>query len=107
VLQGFARAPWPEPIVATSHAQQSTFSTVVGFGDSYADSGNLFGIIGPSPLYPTGRFRGGSIPDDWHRVHGRVAGGFQANVYANGSVTATAPGECGGGAATTSSARVA
>jgi outer membrane autotransporter protein len=36
---------------------------IVAFGDSYADNGNLFEIIGfnPSPLvYPTGRFSGGT-----------------------------------------------
>ena len=39
---------------------QTVFSTIQAFGDSYADTGNLFKAIGPSPLYPTGRFSGGT-----------------------------------------------
>src|ERR1700681_3700547 len=39
---------------------QTVFSTIQAFGDSYADTGNLFKVIGPSPIYPTGRFSGGT-----------------------------------------------
>src|SRR5882757_5596675 len=41
-------------------AAQTVFTTIQAFGDSYADTGNLFKIIGPSPFYPTGRFSGGT-----------------------------------------------
>ncbi len=44
-----------------ANAQQQTFTRVVGFGDSYADIGNLFAITHTSsPIYPTGRFSGGT-----------------------------------------------
>jgi uncharacterized protein YhjY with autotransporter beta-barrel domain len=45
----------------TAGAQQ--IETIVAFGDSYADDGNLFQILGfnPAPqVYPTGRFSGGT-----------------------------------------------
>jgi outer membrane lipase/esterase len=44
------------------HAQ-TTFTRIQAFGDSYADTGNLWKItggIGQFPLYPTGRFSGGT-----------------------------------------------
>src|SRR6188508_233316 len=45
-------------------AQAQRVNNIVAFGDSYADTGNLFEILGfnPQPLvYPTGRFSGGTI----------------------------------------------
>jgi outer membrane lipase/esterase len=42
---------------------QVAFTRIQAFGDSYADIGNLFKItggIGQFPLYPTGRFSGGT-----------------------------------------------
>ena len=47
--------------VATPAAAQRV-DRIVAFGDSYADDGNLFALIGqPFPsVYPTGRFSGGS-----------------------------------------------
>jgi outer membrane lipase/esterase len=43
-------------------AAQTVFTTIQAFGDSYADTGNLFRILGvPNPVqYPTGRFSGGT-----------------------------------------------
>ncbi|HEU0309858.1 MAG TPA: hypothetical protein VFR36_01380, partial [Sphingomicrobium sp.] len=52
-------------LVATPAAAQRV-DQIVAFGDSYADDGNLFQILGPlTPpeallVYPTGRFSGGT-----------------------------------------------
>lgn len=48
---------------ASTPASAQRVDNIVAFGDSYADTGNLFEILGfnPAPLvYPTGRFSGGS-----------------------------------------------
>jgi phospholipase/lecithinase/hemolysin/uncharacterized protein YhjY with autotransporter beta-barrel domain len=48
----------PDPVSA-----QTTYTRIQAFGDSYADTGNLWtftGGIGKLPLYPTGRFSGGT-----------------------------------------------
>lgn len=48
---------------AATPASAQRVDNIVAFGDSYADTGNLFEIIGfnPAPLvYPTGRFSGGT-----------------------------------------------
>src|ERR1700704_4487301 len=50
------------PITGEAKAQ-IVFSTIQAFGDSYADTGNLWkftGGLGQLPLYPTGRFSGGT-----------------------------------------------
>ncbi len=51
-------------LTATSQvAGAQQIETIVAFGDSYADDGNLFQILGfnPAPaVYPTGRFSGGT-----------------------------------------------
>jgi outer membrane lipase/esterase len=47
----------------TTPAAAQRIDNIVAFGDSYADDGNLFQIIGfnPAPqVYPTGRFSGGT-----------------------------------------------
>jgi outer membrane lipase/esterase len=48
--------------MAGEASAQTTFGTIQAFGDSYADTGNLFRILGvPNPpQYPTGRFSGGT-----------------------------------------------
>src|SRR5437660_1635160 len=46
---------------AMASQAQSIFTAVYAFGDSYADIGNLFRITHTfSPVYPTGRFSGGT-----------------------------------------------
>lgn len=50
------------PMIGEARAQ-TTFTRIQAFGDSYADIGNLWkftGGIGQLPLYPTGRFSGGT-----------------------------------------------
>jgi outer membrane lipase/esterase len=50
------------PMISEARAQVA-FTRIQAFGDSYADIGNLWkftGGIGQLPLYPTGRFSGGT-----------------------------------------------
>jgi phospholipase/lecithinase/hemolysin/uncharacterized protein YhjY with autotransporter beta-barrel domain len=69
---------------AASHAQ-SPFSAVYGFGDSYADIGNLFRITHTfSPVYPTGRFSGGTNFVDTMSL---LLGVPQANFAIGGATT--------------------
>jgi outer membrane lipase/esterase len=69
---------------------QTTFTTIQAFGDSYADTGNLWRILGvPNPpTYPTGRFSGGTnfvdttsallgIPQSNFAVGGAETGSFK------------------------------
>ncbi|RZV48198.1 MAG: hypothetical protein EX258_09075, partial [Sphingomonadaceae bacterium] len=50
--------------IAATPAQAQRVDRVIAFGDSYADDGNLFELIGVDPIttgaYTTGRFSGGS-----------------------------------------------
>jgi phospholipase/lecithinase/hemolysin/uncharacterized protein YhjY with autotransporter beta-barrel domain len=65
---------------------QTVFSTIQAFGDSYADTGNLFKIVGPSPFYPTGRFSGGTNFVDTTSL---LLGIPQANFAIGGAKTGT------------------
>ncbi|HEX5182134.1 MAG TPA: autotransporter domain-containing protein [Allosphingosinicella sp.] len=79
---------------APASAQRVT--RIVAFGDSYADTGNLFRLLGiaPPPVYATGRFSGGTnfvdtmsqllaVQDDNFAIGGALAG--------NGNITAPGP----------------
>jgi phospholipase/lecithinase/hemolysin/uncharacterized protein YhjY with autotransporter beta-barrel domain len=67
---------------------QTTFGTIQAFGDSYADTGNLFKILGvPNPVqYPTGRFSGGTNFVD---TTSALLGIPQANFAIGGAKTGT------------------
>jgi outer membrane lipase/esterase len=75
------------PIVNQAKAQ-TVFTTIQAFGDSYADTGNLFRAIGPSPIYPTGRFSGGTNFVDTTSM---LLGIPQANFAVGGAKVATGP----------------
>ena len=68
VSKGIGAALIGAALVATTAAtpaQAQFFTGIVAFGDSYADTGNLFKLIGMgSPIYPTGRFSGGTNFND-------------------------------------------
>lgn len=82
-LAAFAAAP----------ASAQTIDRIVAFGDSYADDGNLFELIGiprPAP-YPTGRFSGGTnFVDTISQILGvpvdnfAIGGAFTNNGNING-----------------------
>jgi outer membrane lipase/esterase len=75
------------PITDQAKAQ-TVFTTIQAFGDSYADTGNLFKAIGPSPIYPTGRFSGGTNFVDTTSM---LLGIPQANFAVGGAKVATGP----------------
>jgi outer membrane lipase/esterase len=63
MMRAFAGASALALAAAATPASAQRVDNIVAFGDSYADTGNLFKILGfnPSPLvYPTGRFSGGT-----------------------------------------------
>lgn len=63
IVRVFAGASAIALASAATPASAQRVDNIVAFGDSYADTGNLFEIIGfnPAPLvYPTGRFSGGT-----------------------------------------------
>jgi outer membrane lipase/esterase len=85
------------PVIGEARAQ-TVFTTIQAFGDSYADTGNLFKILGvPNPaIYPTGRFSGGTnfvdttsallgIPQNNFAIGGAETGSF---TTANGNTVA-------------------
>src|SRR5689334_8029605 len=71
--------------LSAAHAQ-TVFTTIQAFGDSYADTGNLFKLVGPSPFYPTGRFSGGTNFVDTTSL---LLGIPQANFAIGGAQTGT------------------
>lgn len=82
--------------LSTPASAQTTYTRIQAFGDSYADTGNLWtftGGVGKLPLYPTGRFSGGTnfvdttstllgIPQLNYAIGGAMAG--NTNVVAPG-----------------------
>lgn len=63
VSQALASASLVAATAVAAPANAQRVDNIVAFGDSYADDGNLFEIIGfnPAPqVYPTGRFSGGT-----------------------------------------------
>lgn len=63
IIRAFAGASALALAAAATPASAQRIDNIVAFGDSYADTGNLFKIIGfnPAPVvYPTGRFSGGT-----------------------------------------------
>jgi uncharacterized protein YhjY with autotransporter beta-barrel domain/phospholipase/lecithinase/hemolysin len=78
---------------AAAPASAQTVDRIVAFGDSYADDGNLFELIGiPRPaVYPTGRFSGGTnFVDTMSQILGvpvdnfAIGGAFTGNGNING-----------------------
>ena len=74
--------------IGNQAAAQTVFTTIQAFGDSYADNGNLFRILGvPNPAaYPTGRFSGGTNFVD---TTSALLGIPQANFAIGGAKTGT------------------
>ena len=74
---------------------QTTFGTIQAFGDSYADTGNLFKILGvPNPVqYPTGRFSGGTnFVDTTSSLLGIPQNNFAIGGAKTGTTNTVAPG---------------
>jgi outer membrane lipase/esterase len=71
---------------ASGAGAQNGFTGIQAFGDSYADTGNLFKILGiPNPaIYPTGRFSGGTNFVD---TTSALLGIPQANYAIGGATT--------------------
>jgi outer membrane lipase/esterase len=74
---------------------QTVFSTIQAFGDSYADTGNLFKILGTPnpPQYPTGRFSGGTnFVDTTSALLGIPQNNFAIGGATSGSTNVVGPG---------------
>jgi uncharacterized protein YhjY with autotransporter beta-barrel domain len=74
---------------------QTTFGVIQAFGDSYADTGNLFKILGvPNPVqYPTGRFSGGTnFVDTTTSLLGIPQNNFAIGGAKTGTTNTVAPG---------------
>jgi len=82
------------PMIGEAGAQ-TTFGTIQAFGDSYADTGNLFKILGvPNPVqYPTGRFSGGTnFVDTTSSLLGIPQNNFAIGGAKTGTTNTVAPG---------------
>jgi outer membrane lipase/esterase len=82
------------PIFSEARAQ-TVFTTIQAFGDSYADTGNLFRILGvPNPpQYPTGRFSGGTnFVDTTSALLGIPQNNFAIGGAMTGTTNTVAPG---------------
>jgi outer membrane lipase/esterase len=82
------------PVTDEARAQ-TVFSTIQAFGDSYADTGNLFKILGvPNPItYPTGRFSGGTnFVDTTSSLLGIPQSNFAIGGATTGSTNVVGPG---------------
>ena len=84
---------WRDRLAAQA-AQAQQFSGIAAFGDSYADTGNLFKITGTtSPIYPTGRFSGGTnYIDSLSATLGLPVGDYAIGGALAGSTNTIAPG---------------
>jgi outer membrane lipase/esterase len=82
------------PLISEARAQ-TFFTTIQAFGDSYADTGNLFKILGvPNPpQYPTGRFSGGTnFVDTTSALLGIPQNNFAIGGAKTGTTNTVAPG---------------
>jgi outer membrane lipase/esterase len=82
------------PMIGEAKAQ-TTFGTIQAFGDSYADIGNLFKILGvPNPpQYPTGRFSGGTnFVDTTSSLLGIPQNNFAIGGATSGTTNVVGPG---------------
>ena len=82
------------PMTGEARAQ-TVFTTIQAFGDSYADTGNLFKILGtPNPSeYPTGRFSGGTnFVDTTSALLGIPQNSFAIGGATTGTTNTIAPG---------------
>jgi outer membrane lipase/esterase len=82
------------PMIGEANAQVA-FTGIQAFGDSYADTGNLFKILGvPNPpQYPTGRFSGGTnFVDTTSALLGIPQNNFAIGGAKTGTTNTVAPG---------------
>src|SRR5258708_3169849 len=82
------------PMIGEAKAQ-TFFTTIQAFGDSYADTGNLFKILHvPNPVqYPTGRFSGGTnFVDTTSALLGIPQANFAIGGAKTGTTNTVAPG---------------
>ena len=74
---------------------QTVFGAIQAFGDSYADTGNLFKILGQPnpPQYPTGRFSGGTnFVDTTSSLLGIPQNNFAIGGATSGTTNVVGPG---------------